>query len=257
MQLSLTQLPLQVWIVLVLCVVVWFWMKKRATGISPYERRSTRSLWAEAGTYGHYRYPQQQQHKSSGGLTLIVFILLLIVLLYLTWPVLSKSVHLPTFQGVPQQLAGRSASDSVVGSPTVTPELMNTVLAQAKSPAQGLGLILYNLGVQSGINPAYALAFFHIESNYGTQGVARYTHSIGNIKCTPGWPQCLDGFRSYPTWGAGALDWYKVMHDVYLSAGRDTLSRIVPVYAPSGSNDDAGYIQSVRADVARWKQGQV
>lgn len=259
MQLSLSQIPLQVYAVLVLCVVVWVWLKKRGAGTAPYDRKDPRSLLADSDSYGSYGYPPPQQ-KSSSNLTLIVLILLLIVILYLTWPILSKSVYLPAFQGVTQQLTSKrtTAADSIVGSPTMTADLIDTVLARAKSPAQGLGPALYSLGVQYGINPAYALAFFHHESSYGTLGIAPQTHSLGNIKCTPDWPQCLDGFRSYSTWAAGAADWYKVMHDVYLSAGRETLAKIIPVYAPTADGDNVvSYMQAVRADVARWKQGQV
>jgi hypothetical protein len=184
---------------------------------------------------------------------------LLIVGLYFAWPLISKSAHLPSVQSVTQHLTDNenTASDSIVGTPTITADFIDTVLVNAKSPAQGLGPTLYSLGVQYGINPAVALAFFHHESSYGTQGVAPHTHSIGNIKCTPGW-QCLDGFRYYPTWAAGAADWYKVIHDVYLSAGRDTVAKIIPVYAPSRDDNNEGlYIQAVQSDVAHWKQGKV
>ena len=255
MQLSLTQLPIQVWIVLIVCVVGLFWLKRRAAGtpsLSP--RRSARSLYASSDRYGYYRYPEQ---KRSGGFELVFLILALIVVLYFAWLMLSKSVHIPSLQGVTQQVTCESASGCIVGGPTVTADFIDTVLAQAKSPAQGLGPTLYSLGVKYDINPADALAFFHHESGYGTQGVARYTHSIGNIKCTPGW-QCFDGFRSYPSWEAGAADWYKLIHDVYLSAGRDTVAKIIPVYAPGKDhNNEGSYIQAVLADVARWKQGQV
>ena len=46
--------------------------------------------------------------------------------------------------------------------------------------------MFYDLGVHYGIDPAYALGFFVVESACGTRGVARTTHSLGNIRCTPG-----------------------------------------------------------------------
>src|SRR5947209_19805392 len=128
MQLSFTQLPFQLWIVLIVCVVGWFWLKRRTAGTSPSARSNSRSLYASSDVYGHYRYPEQ---KRSGGLELVFLILALIVVLYFAWPMISKSVHIPSLQGVTQQLTEKSntASGRVVGSPTVTADFIDTVLA--------------------------------------------------------------------------------------------------------------------------------
>ena len=60
----------------------------------------------------------------------------------------------------------------IVGPPTVSASFINQVLAEHNSPAQGLGHVFYDLGVQYGIDPAFALAFFGHESSYGRVGVA-------------------------------------------------------------------------------------
>jgi hypothetical protein len=75
--------------------------------------------------------------------------------------------------------------------------------------------VLYDLGVQYGIDPAFAVAFFVVESACGTRGVARTTHSLGNIRCTPGYA-CAAGYRAYATWAAGAADWYALLRTLYL-----------------------------------------
>src|SRR5260370_14577698 len=69
------------------------------------------------------------------------------------------------------------------GPPTVTASFIDQVLAHAGSPAAGTGQTLYSLGVQDGIDPVYALAFFHHESSFGTTGEATVTHSLGNERC--------------------------------------------------------------------------
>src|SRR5689334_22998126 len=72
---------------------------------------------------------------------------------------------------------------SLLGGPTVSATLIDMVLANAHSPAAGKGLALYNAGVQAGIDPVFALAFFQHESSFGTAGIAASTLSLGNIRC--------------------------------------------------------------------------
>src|SRR5579875_545230 len=115
-----------------------------------------------------------------------------------------------------------SSSWSLVGPPSVSASFMDRVLAAYHSPAVGLGDRLYVDGLRTGIDPVYALAFFFEESTFGTQGVARVTHSLGNIACSVGYV-CVQGFRSYPSWQAGADDWFHLLVTVYLPAGCSTV----------------------------------
>lgn len=148
-------------------------------------------------------------------------------------------------------------ADRVVSSPTVTTALIDQVLTNAHSPAQGLGSVFYRLGIQYGIDPAFALAFFHHESAYGTRGVAVLTHTIGNIRCTPGYA-CIAGYRSYSTWQQGIADWYSLIHTVYVEQGRETVATILPIYAPADDgNDVQAYLRAVMEDIARWREGRV
>ncbi len=164
-------------------------------------------------------------------------------------------------QAAPQQSqpanAPRPAADgsySIVGAPSISVAQIEAVLQQYGSPAAGLGQHLYDLGVQYGIDPAYALAFFVHESGCGTKGVARSTHSLGNIRWTEGWNN-FEGYRQYPTWEAGMEDWYKLVTDLYINQwGLRTVDAIIPVYAPSGDgNNPAGYIASVESMVDSWR----
>jgi hypothetical protein len=112
---------------------------------------------------------------------------------------------------------------------------------------------LYDLGVQYGIDPAYALSFFVVESAAGTRGVARTTHSLGNIRCTPGYA-CAAGYRAYPTWADGARDWFVLIRMRYLDTWHlRTPATILPRYAPPGDgNDPAAYAASVIQLVDGW-----
>src|SRR6185312_14855283 len=82
---------------------------------------------------------------------------------------------------------------SVLGKPTLSVSFINQVLASYNSPAAGKGQTLYDLGVKYGIDPAFALAFFLHESTLGTQGEARSSLSLGNIRCIPNF-RCKDNF---------------------------------------------------------------
>lgn len=146
----------------------------------------------------------------------------------------------------------------MIGKPSLNASFVNRVLAQAHSPAAGTGQTLYALSVTSGIDDAYALAFFQHESNFGTTGIARVTHSLGNIRCSPGYV-CQNGYRSYATWQAGYADWYTLIRTLYIEQWHlSTVAQIVPVYAPaSDGNDVTAYITAIEHDVTTWRAGNV
>jgi len=147
---------------------------------------------------------------------------------------------------------------SVVGKPTITVQFINSVLQHYNSPASGKGQALYDDGVQYGINPAYALAFFLQESDFGTQGVATVTHALGNIRANPGEPQ-YKGYRSYKTWEEGFVDWYSLIATKYVAAWHlTTVDQIVPIYAPSSDHNDEGqYIHTIKIAIERWRNGYI
>ncbi|GER88887.1 hypothetical protein KDW_30490 [Dictyobacter vulcani] len=148
-------------------------------------------------------------------------------------------------------------AEHMLRRPTLSAAYINTVLEQAHSPARGLGETLYQLSAEYQIDDAFALAFFHHESDYGKNGVARETHSLGNIRCTDGY-DCdhTGGYRKYATWILGAEDWYDLIKKEYIDRrGLSTLSTIVPVYAPSEDNNDVrAYITNVQQDVLTYRR---
>ena len=147
---------------------------------------------------------------------------------------------------------------NVVGKPTIDAQFINNVLEYYNSPASGKGQILYNDGVKADINPAYALAFFLEESNFGTKGVATVTHALGNIRAASGEAQ-YKGYRMYKTWEAGFADWYKLISEKYVGEWHlSTIEQIIPVYAPSSdSNDEGQYIRTIKIAIERWRNGYV
>ncbi|HEU5230554.1 MAG TPA: glucosaminidase domain-containing protein [Ktedonobacteraceae bacterium] len=157
-----------------------------------------------------------------------------------------------------RSLPPSSQNYTVVGKPSISADFINRVLEHYHSPASGKGQSLYDDGLQYGIDPAYALAFFMHESTFGTRGVATVTRSLGNIRATPGHPQ-YQGYRLYHSWEEGFEDWYRLIANQYVNQwGLATIDQIIPVYAPSSdNNDEALYIHTIKLAVNRWRSGAI
>ena len=149
---------------------------------------------------------------------------------------------------------------SVTGKPTLSVDFINQVLSAYGSPAAGKGQALYDLGVQYGIDPAYALAFFLHESTLGTQGEARITMSLGNLRCIASRP-CVDkdrgGYAQMASWEDGFEVWYQLIKNYYVGKlGLITVDQIIPLYAPNADhNNEQGYIKALKHYVDTWQAG--
>lgn len=158
----------------------------------------------------------------------------------------------------PPAQAPASPSYIVTGKPSISADFINRVLTASHSPAAGTGKALYDLGLQYGIDPVYALAFFWHESGFGRFGMARVTHSLGNLRCIPGFP-CVNGYAGFSSWEQGYEAWYTLIRRLYVNRWhKTTIATIIPTYAPSGDgNNVAGYIQAIEQAVNAWRAGKV
>jgi hypothetical protein len=149
-----------------------------------------------------------------------------------------------------------ASGSSIVGGPSLTAAKIDTILSNAGSPAAGTGADLYTLGVQNNIDPAFALAVFKHESNYGTQGVARQSLSLGNLRCIPD-AACVGGYAYFNSWQDGYSAFYKLISGpLYVGNGLTTPETIIPRYAPSGDgNDPSHYISVVESAMSLWRSG--
>ena len=149
---------------------------------------------------------------------------------------------------------------NILGPPTITVERIDEILRVYRSPAVGTGTYWVEYGLEFGIDPIYALAFFMHESQLGTnpnwaghKGDGTNTHNVGNIICA-GYPTCFGRFRDYPDWATGIRDWYRLIAVEYVQGrGVATVEGIIPVYAPSFENDVPTYVNSVKSYVAQWR----
>jgi hypothetical protein len=147
---------------------------------------------------------------------------------------------------------------SVIGKPSLSVAFINKVLATYNSPAAGKGQALYDLGVQYGIDPAFALAFFMHESSFGTEGEARSSLSLGNLRCIPNY-ECRDNYAWFSSWESGFQAWYELIRNLYVADwGLTTVDQIIPKYAPpADNNNDDAYISSLKNELNTWHSGQV
>jgi hypothetical protein len=146
---------------------------------------------------------------------------------------------------------------SIVGSPTLTAAFINQVLLDHSSPAQGTGETFYDEGLQHNIDPAFALAFFQHESDFGKRGEATESLSIGDMGCLPNY-RCRDGFAWFSSWEQGIKAWYNLVSGpLYVGSGLTTLGPVIHRYSPSADgNNEYAYVESVAQSVQSWRSGQ-
>jgi N-acetyl-anhydromuramyl-L-alanine amidase AmpD len=142
----------------------------------------------------------------------------------------------------------------IKAQPTMSRAQFADVLRQNNSPALPEADALYDVCVNSGVNPAVALAFFVRISRAGT-GYANpakaNNHNWGEIA---GDGTGVGGVQAYPTWRDGLTDWIRVIAGVYGGQGFATLSTVLPRYRPAGTTDPDGMARAISDLVTAWKQ---
>ena len=167
-----------------------------------------------------------------------------------------QSVHQPAQSPELPPVSKRPGSGtSILGEPSLSPDLINQVLSVAGSPAAGTGQALSDLSRESGIDDAYALAVFEKESSFGKYGAAFENHALGNIVCA-GYPTCHGRFRWYSSWQDGYQDFYRLISQEYVARGLSTVETITPAYAPSSENDTGLYISQVCQSMLAFRSAQ-
>jgi hypothetical protein len=184
--------------------------------------------------------------------TALLLILLVICICFFS----SQDQHHPATPARASTSGGAGAlatpDTAITGKPTISAAFIDQTLCAAKSPACHTGQALYSYGVKYGIDPAYALAFFQHESQYGKYGIAATNRDLGNIRCSAGYT-CLNGFRCYQTWQSSYEDWYQLIRYYIDSLHKSTIRAILYTYAPPVENSTEGYINAVCSAVNTWR----
>jgi len=149
-------------------------------------------------------------------------------------------------------------NSSITGQPSITPDFINKMLCRyGNLQVCGTGQTLYNDGIQHGIDPIFALAFFWHESNFGTKGEAQYSKSLGNLRCINIEASCTDGYAWFSSWENGYTAWYNLIANLYVKQwGLHTIDTIIPRYAPSADgNNEQAYISNLKSNISLWRAG--
>jgi hypothetical protein len=143
----------------------------------------------------------------------------------------------------------------IEGPPTISEQEFEKVLKDNNSPAAGDAQEIYNYAVSKNIDPAVALAFFQVESGFGTAGAAVPNKNWGNLR-PHDWSNRpigeSEGFSTYATWADGAKDYIDLMATHY--AGRSLGDAIVEYAPPGDGNDPAAYVASVENYVTGYRR---
>ncbi len=109
---------------------------------------------------------------------------------------------------------------------------------------------IWDAGRVSGVDPAIFMGMFNVESKYGRNGVARVTHSPGNMRALNG-QSSVEGYAAYPDWFAGIDATYALLRS-YALHGAPTIDSAIPVWAPAyDHNDPNAYIAIIKDTMSR------
>ncbi len=142
---------------------------------------------------------------------------------------------------------------AVYAAATIVNPTFHQMLQNAGSPAYDEVDDCYQVCLDNGVNPAVALAFFALESNYGTDPGAVDFKNWGNLS-DPDTGQLL----SYDAWALGLRDWCNHFRlPPYSTENLNTISQIVPVYRPSSASGTIDgynrYIMSLHDLIKGWQ----
>ncbi len=155
----------------------------------------------------------------------------------------------PTATPVPTE----TPFDDIARSPTITITEIDRVLQSVNSPMIPYEADIYASGVQYGIDPVFALAFWMKESREASDGsVAAPDHNPGYTEGLGNDPRC-GRWACWPTWPEGIAGWFHYMRVFFINRGIRTVESILPIYAPSSENNTSGYIVFVLQHAATWR----
>lgn len=152
----------------------------------------------------------------------------------------------------------RSDGWSLNGGPSLTAGQVDAILESFNSPAKGTGRYFYEHSKRTGIDNAFVLAMFGLESTYGTneRWVGKKgngtSHNVGNIRCHSNLP-CYNGFVDYENWNEGIGASFDLLVSYREVRGHQDIFEALLVWAPPSENDVDLYRDYVTRMVTSWR----
>ena len=153
----------------------------------------------------------------------------------------------------PTPVPPKPTSTTIARAPSISIVEVGRILERVNSPMLPYAEDVYDYGVQYGIDPVFALAFWMKESREASDGsVAATDHNPGYTQGLNSDPHC-GRWACWPTWPEGIEGWFRYMRVYFVDRGKTTVEVILPIYAPPSENDTGGYISSVLNWVVQWR----
>lgn len=168
----------------------------------------------------------------------------------------TEQIQSKNIQSFPENPVYESNTHNLWNRPTIDPATINKVLARHKSPSRNLGQDLYDVCEETGADPAFILAMYSHESNFGKSGVATKTKAWGNVRPGSSWKgETVNGaigkFRKYDTHLEGMKDMIDILQTFYINL--ETPEQIVNKYAPASENDVDEYVKQIKNSMDHFR----
>ncbi len=140
-------------------------------------------------------------------------------------------------------VASHASTDYVVGPPSLSAELVDTIFKRMGSPMVGTGQAVEAASRAQNIDDAFALGVWWTETNDGAAGVGLADRNPGSVRGSVGYPSAYDGYTIYPSYTSAVTYWFHMLKVVYIDRGLNTVSAIShPYVGTSTSNLWAGKV---------------
>ena len=146
---------------------------------------------------------------------------------------------------------------TILERPRIRQSTFERILREADSPAATEAAATWKGIVRHGVDPAFALAVFRRESNYGTRGPTVTRRNWGGLANSEKYPD--DGvYAVYPSWADGARDAARLLakygkNTIQVGTKTDTAETFAFVFASATDRDELRrYGQAVAAAITTY-----
>lgn len=148
--------------------------------------------------------------------------------------------------------------------PRITATRFKQLLSSKSSPAVPESDQVYQILLNEGVDPSFALAQFRVESQYGTAGYAKITHSWGNMLYDSNLTILANGkyspgngytYATYSNYKFAITDYCRYIHWYKDQYGFDTIYEATArwIGKPPGSSGHISYINIIIDDMIKYE----
>ncbi|MBE3561619.1 MAG: glucosaminidase domain-containing protein [Ktedonobacteraceae bacterium] len=150
--------------------------------------------------------------------------------------------------------SGKADTSVLIGQPILPATTVDAIFARVGSPMVGTGTVVEQAAKRSGIDNAFALAVWYVETNDGAAGVGRADRNPGGVKGSSNYPVAHDGYTIYPSYAAAITDWFNIVKSRYINRGLTSVYTICgPYVATATACSASGWAGKVSTLMQRYR----